>query len=200
MTKSTWLLLLGVVLVASRSKPRRSTFKQWSRADAEAFRDAVEPLGVPVDSALQVYAAESGLNPAASSGIAWGLCQATARTLRAVGWFNSHKTAKEFGTLSVELQSPWISQILAMQLRTTGMRSVGPLDLYVLNFSPAAAKSGANVIYSAPSKEYDANKPLDAAGKGYIERADLQRALDRAKQSEAYKTTAEQLRQLPRTK
>jgi hypothetical protein len=197
MTKSTWLLLLGVLLATSYRKPRRgSTFKQWSKDDCEAFRDAIQPLGVPIDSALQVYAAESGLNPAASSGIAWGLCQATAPTLRAVGWFNNHKTAKEFGTLSVELQSPWISQILAMQLRTTGMKSISPLDLYVLNFSPAAAKSGANVIYSAPSKEYMANKSLDAAGKGYIDRADLQRALDRARQSQAYQITSEQFRTL----
>lgn len=194
------LVLLGVANRGAKRGARPSTWKRWTDYEATSFVDAMLPTGVPIQALLNVYAAESGLDPHASSGIAWGLCQAIESTLKSVGWFKDHKKAAEFGALSVDRQAPWIALILASQIRAIGFTPKSALDLYVANFSPLAARSRADVLYRAPSKAYEANRGLDRAKKGYIDRADLTNALERARASVPYLETMAQVERLTAAK
>jgi hypothetical protein len=172
---------------------------QWSDDDAKAFVSHVQALGVPLEAALQVYAAESGLDPQASSGIAWGLAQFTGKTLKWLGW---QRSAAEFGGLTVAEQAPWIGKLLKAQVAMLGRVPNSALDLYVLNFWPKAARAGYDVILVRDSREaqeraaYEANKGFDRASKGYITRGDLQTALDRVVHLPALAKVQEQIRRL----
>lgn len=193
------LVLVGVAWRAAKRGAKPSVWKPWSDNDAQTFADELVPLGVPLDALLNVYASESGLDPHASSGIAWGLCQAIASTLKSVGWFTDHQKASEFGQLSVAQQAPWVAKILASQIRAIGFIPKNAVELYVANFSPKAAAAHADILYSAPSKAYSKNRGLDktgAAPKGYIDRADLNAALERARASRPYLDTSNQMRRL----
>lgn len=194
---NTTLILVGLVLVgvayrgAKGHSAKPTKFRPWTASDAEAFVDAVAPTGVPLDAALAVYAAESGLDPAASSGVAWGICQAIAGTLKAIGWT---RPAKEFAALRVSEQAPWVGRLIAYQIRAIGFTPKSSLDLYVANFSPLAARNHSDVIYRAGTNAYDKNRNLDQGKKGFIDRADLAAALTRAVNSTAYQTTLAQVR------
>ena len=172
---------------------------EWSDDDARAFTAAVKAANVPVEAALQVYAAESGLDPQASSGIAWGLAQFVGPTLKGLGW---QRSAAEFGGLSVAEQAPWIAKLLRQQVAMLGRVPSSALDLYILNFWPAAARAGYDVILvrdSQVAKErqaYAKNKGLDRAGKGYITRGDLQTSLDRVVHLPALGRVQAQIRRL----
>lgn len=205
------LVLVGlVVLNVRKSLPLPAAGKtgakrmprpgvEWSDDDALAFTQAVKAAGVPVDAALQVYAAESGLDPQASSGIAWGLAQFVGKTLKGLGW---QRSAAEFGGLTVAEQAPWITKLLKAQVAMLGRVPNSALDLYILNFWPAAARAGYDVILvrdSQVAKErqaYAANKGLDRAGKGYITRGDLQTSLDRVVHLPALGRVQAQIRRL----
>lgn len=210
--KINWplLMLVGLVVVGVRrslplptgqagAKRRPRPNVEWSDDDAKAFVAAVKAAAVPVDLALQVYAAESGLDPQASSGIAWGIAQFTGRTLKSFGW---QRSAAEFGGLSVAEQAPWITQLLKSQVSMLGRVPSSALDLYVLNFWPAAARAGYDVILVRDSREarerqaYEKNKGFDRAGKGYITRADLQSSLDRVVHLPALGRVKDQIRRL----
>lgn len=204
------LVLVGLVVFSARKRlplpagktgakrmPRPNV--EWSDDDALAFTAAVKAAGVPVEAALQVYAAESGLDPQASSGIAWGLAQFVGKTLKGLGW---QRSAAEFGGLSVAEQAPWIAKLLKQQVAILGRVPSSALDLYVLNFWPAAARAGYDVVLvrdSQVAKErqaYAANKNLDRAGKGYITRGDLQTSLDRVVHLPALGRVQAQIRRL----
>lgn len=204
------LVLVGLVVFSVRKKLPLPTGKtgakrmprpgvEWSDDDALAFTTAVRAAGVPVDVALHVYAAESGLDPQASSGISWGLAQFIGKTLKGLGW---QRSAAEFGGLSVAEQAPWITKLLRDQVRMLGRVPSSALDLYVLNFWPAAARAGYDVILvrdSQVAKEreaYEANKGFDRQRKGYITRGDLQAALDRVVHLPALGRVQAQIRRL----
>ena len=89
------------------------------------FVREVESIGVPAETALLVYAAETNLDPHASSGIAWGLPQMIGTTLKAIGWGSK---PSDFGVLSVAMQAPWIAKLLALQARIIGFVPKDPLD------------------------------------------------------------------------
>lgn len=166
---------------------------RWTDAEFQAFRRAVEPTGVPVPVALQVYAAESGLNPKATSGAAWGIPQMIESTLRAVGW---GPPPADFARLSAAGQAPWIGKLLAMQIKQIGFVPKTATDLYVANFSPLAASNHSDVIYRKGSQAYDANFQLDHGQKGYINRADLALRLGQAENDPAYRAALEQWERL----
>ena len=204
------LVLVGLVVFGARTKLPLPTGKtgakrmprpgvEWSDDDARAFVAAVKAANVPVEAALNVYAAESGLDPQASSGIAWGLAQFVGRTLKGLGW---QRSGAEFGGLSVAEQAPWITRLLKSQVAMLGRAPSSALDLYVLNFWPAAARAGYDVILvrdSRVAKEREAyakNKNLDRAGKGYITRGDLQTSLDRVVHLPALGRVQAQIRRL----
>ena len=204
------LVVLGLALAyASRSSsPSTSNLPakrmpragvRWSDDDVRAFVSAVEASGVPVDYALHVYAAESGLDPMASSGISWGLPQFIGQTLRAMGWSGK---AADFGLLSVREQAPYVGKLLRTQVATLGRVPTSPVDLYAVNFWPASARSGSDVILvrdSLDAKERDAyqkNQGLDRAKKGYITRGDLQTSLDRVVRLPALARVQDQIRRL----
>jgi len=190
------LLLVGLVLVGvvyrakTGQKAKPTQFRPWTASDVDAFVREVGPSGVPLDAALLVYASESGLDPAASSGIAWGICQAIGSTLKAIGWT---QRASDFGKLTVAQQAPWVARLLAYQIRSIGFTPTNALDLYVANFSPMAAKNHSDVLYRSGTQAYEKNRGLDRGKKGFIDRADLQAALDRAQQTTAYRHTLAQV-------
>lgn len=190
------LVLVGIAFRGAKRGARASSFRPWSDHDALAFVDAMTGTGVPLEALLAVYAAESGLDPHASSGIAWGICQAIESTLKGVGWFAKHKRASEFGKLTVAEQAPWVARVVAAQIRMIGYTPTNALDLYVANFSPLAARNRSDVIYRAGSLAYDKNRALDVDKKGHIDRSDLNRALERAVKSEPYLVTIAQIRRL----
>lgn len=158
----------------------------WSDDDMRAFLAAVQGAGVPVDTVLPVYAAESGLDPAASSGIAWGLAQFTEPTLRGFGWRNG---GPAFGGLTVAQQAPYIGRLLKTQVTTLGRVPTDSVDLYAVNFWPESAKRGDQIILMRDSRvakeraAYAGNRNLDKARKGWIDRDDLKAALERAPKS-----------------
>lgn len=167
----------------------------WSDDDMFVFANHVQQTGVPVAAALAVYTAESNLNPAAVSQTnASGLAQIMPATLRDIGYSDS---PAEFRKLSVADQAPWIQQLLEYQIKSIGFTPSTALDLYVANFSPAAAKSKAFVIYDsqkpAELAAYNANRGLDTKHKGNIDRNDLGAYLRSWIDSDTYRRAIEQL-------
>lgn len=164
-----------------------------------AFRAAVEASGVPIDAALQVYASESGLDPAASAGTAWGLPQFSASTLRGIGWKDP---PARFADLSVAQQAPWIGRLLKSQVAYLGYVPQSAVELYAVNFWPAAARRREDVILvrdSQDARERDAyvkNAGLDRARKGWISREDLQVSLNRVAKLPALERARAQARRL----
>lgn len=198
------MLVLGLlVLVGVYARPKRRGAAgsrpviEWADHEMRAFIDEVEPIGVPLEAVLQVYTAESGLDPKASSGIAWGIPQLTARTLKDLGW---SKPGREFGKLGVAQQAPWIAKLLAYQARMIGFVPKNALDLYVANFKPAAFAKDEQILYRSPSDAYNKNAGLDRAKKGYIERDDLRPGLESARFSQTYQRAIAQLERLRRAK
>lgn len=194
------LLLVLVALGASKgSSKRRPRDVRWSDDDMRAFQRAVEASGVPVDIALHVYASESGLDPAASSGSSWGLPQFIEQTLRGLGY---RGTPSSFGALSVAEQSPWVERLLKSQVAYLGRVPRDAVDLYALNFWPAAAKRGDDAVVVRDSRDgreraaYVANATLDRSRKGYISRDDLQTSLNRVAKLPALVRAREQIRRL----
>lgn len=188
-----------LLLIGSTTKPRRrgahasAPLVEWSDYDMRKFIAEVAPIGVPLDAVLMVYAAESGLDPRASSGIAWGVPQLTARTGKDIGWT---RPMPEFATLPVSQQAPWIAKLIAYQARMIGFVPSNALDMYVANMSPRAAREHADVLYRAGTEAYENNASLDTGRKGFIDRKDLQDALNRAAQTETYRRALAQLRRV----
>ena len=188
------VLLIGTVTKAKRRGARPSAkLVEWSDYDMRAFIDETGSIGVPLEAALMVYTAESGLDPKASSGIAYGLPQLTGRTAKDLGWT---RPIREFGTLTVAQQAPWIAKLQAYQARMIGYVPATALELYVANFSPKAAQARSDVIYRQGTESYAKNASLDRDHKGYISPNDLQVSLNQAAQTETYKRAVAQLRRL----
>jgi hypothetical protein len=158
-----------------------------------AFIANVGPLGIPLPDSLLVYAAESGLDPTASSGIAFGICQLTQIAAKQIGWT---RPLREFGTLSITEQAPWVARLQAEQIRMIGYTPKNALELYVANLSPKAAKERSEVIYRQGTPEYAKNFRLDRDKKGYIAAADLNVSLERARTTTTYKNALAQLERL----
>lgn len=184
----------------SQSKPKRrgrAAGPPWTDEEMFTFNNYVKGTLVPTDAALLVYTAESNLDPSASSGIAWGLAQITAPTLREIGWTDK---AADFGKLGVADQAPWIAKLLQYQSKSIGFTPSNALDLFVANLSPAAAAKKSITIYdgSVPSQAeaYKKNKGLDRAHKGYITRNDLNAVLTELETSETYMRAIDQLRRM----
>lgn len=196
-----WAALLGLLLLSRGDSKRRPTAAgaRWSDEDMRAFVKAVEASGVPLDAALQVYAAESGLDPAASSGIAWGIPQFTAQTLRGLGYSGD---GPSFGRLSVAEQAPWIGRLLKSQVAYLGYTPQDAVDLYAVNFWPLGARGHTEVIVvrdSVNARErtaYQKNAGLDRAKKGTITRDDLRVSLARVAKLPALAKAREQARRL----
>lgn len=203
-TSNVWgwgalLLLVAMVSRSSSSAKRRPRDVHWSDDDMRAFKSAVEASGVPLDVALQVYASESGLDPAASAGTAWGLPQFIESTLRGLGWKDA---PSRFAQLSVAQQAPWIGRLLKSQVAYLGYVPQTAVELYAVNFWPAAAKRREDVILVRDSQDarerraYAANAGLDRARKGWIAREDLQVSLNRVSKLPALERARAQARRL----
>lgn len=186
------LLLLFVFARRRGAKAPRGTFT-WSEHDMREFVRELEPLGIPLEESLLVYTAESGLDPRASSGIAYGIPQLTAIAAKQIGWT---RPLREFGTLTVAQQAPWIARLQAAQIRQIGYTPKNALELYVANLSPKAARERADVIYREGTDNYAKNASLDRGHKGYIAPSDLSVQIDAARSSAVYKRALELLAQI----
>ena len=159
------------------------------------FMDEVASLGLVPEDVLAVYTAESGLDPAATSDSAFGIPQLTRDTAKAIGWQGN---VRDFAKLSVADQIPWITKLLAAQIRSIGYVPANALELYVANFSPRAARDRDNVLYRAGSAAYDnpTNRRLDRENKGFISSDDLAVSLRQAQNSAVYLAAIEQVRRI----
>lgn len=188
------MLAVGSKYVEQRRGARASAkYTKWSDSDMRLFIAELGPLGIPLADSLLVYAAESGLDPKASSGIAWGIAQITSQTLKGIGW---PRTAREFGALPLSEQIPWVARLQAAQIRSIGYTPKNALELYVANFSPKAARERATVIYQQGSDAYAKNWQLDRDRKGFIAPSDLDYRLQIARNGLPYRTAIEQLKRL----
>jgi len=198
--KGAWILLALVVLtVGVKTVPKRRGGKasrsvvKWTDNDMQRFMDEVRPLGIPLADSLLVYTAESGLDPTASSGIAFGVPQLTQIAAKQIGWT---RPLREFGTLTVAEQAPWIAKLQASQIRMIGYTPKDALELYVANLSPKAAAARSEVIYRQGTDAYTKNANLDRDHKGYIAAADLKVSLDRARSTTTYQDAVKQMERL----
>jgi hypothetical protein len=190
--------LMALIMLATTTAHRRGTSParagvRWSDREMRLFADEVSSIGVPPEAALLVYTAESGLDPAASSGPAYGIPQLTKETAKDIGWTSR---IAEFGKLSVAEQIPWIGRLLAYQARSIGHVPKDSTDLYVANFCPRAARTNDDVLYRRGSVAYEKNMQLDRDRKGFISRSDLAESLRRAEQSGTYRAAVAQLRRV----
>jgi hypothetical protein len=199
--KQIWLALGLFWFMGQQSKKRggRTLGPEWSDEDMLVFNGHVKGTGVPTEAALLVYTVESNLDPHASSGIAWGLPQITAQTLKGIDW---SEPAADFGKLGVADQAPWVEKLLRYQIAAIGFTPATALDLYVANLSPLAARNKSITIYDGSVKEqaaaYKANRGLDRSSpkKGYITRNDLNSVLTEAETWETYTRAVDQLRRI----
>ena len=189
------LFMLATTAHRRGTSPARAGVR-WTDREMRLFADEVASIGVPPEAALLVYTSESGLDPTASSGPAFGIPQLTAGTAKAIGW---QSRIADFGKLSVADQIPWIGRLLAYQARSIGFLPKTASDLYVVNFCPRAAREGDDVLYRRGSIAYAKNAQLDRTGKGYISRGDLDESLRRAEQSTTYRAALAQLRRIKET-
>ncbi len=187
------------LLVGSRIVPKRRGATasrdpmKWTDDEMRKFIDELKPLGVPLADSLLVYASESGLDPKASSGIAFGIPQLTQIAAKQIGWT---RPLREFGSLTVSEQIPWVAKLQAAQIRMIGYTPANAKELYVVNFSPKAAAARSEIIYRKGTKAYERNAGLDRDGKGYITASDLAVSLERARAGTTYKTALAQLERL----
>ena len=198
--KGAWIALAIVLLaVGSKTIPKRRGASgsrdamKWTDQEMRTFIAEVGPTGVPLAAALNVYTAESGLDPKASSGIAFGICQLTQIAAKQIGWT---RPLREFGQLTLAQQIPWVAKLIVSQIKMIGYTPKTALELYVANFSPKAAAARSERIYEAGTKAYERNASLDRDHKGYIAASDLQVSLNRAKSSQTYKDAIAQLERL----
>lgn len=198
--KGGWIVLALVVLtLGAKTIPTRRGAKasrgvmRWTDSEMRTFIAEIGPTGVPLEDALQVYTAESGLDPQASSGIAWGIPQLTKIAAKQIGWT---RPLREFGSLTVSQQIPWIAKLIASQIRMIGYTPKTALELYVANFSPKAAAARSEVIYRQGMPSYTQNANLDRDHKGYIAASDLKVALDRARSTTTYQDAVKQMERL----
>jgi hypothetical protein len=188
------VLVVGTMTKAKRRGARPSAkLVEWSDHDMRAFIEQTSSIGLPLEAALLVYTSESGLDPTASSGLAWGIPQLTQIAAKQIGWT---RPVREFATLTVAQQAPWIAKLQAAQIRMIGYTPKDALELYVANLSPKAAKARSEVIYREGTDAYAKNANLDRDHKGYIAAADLKVSLNQAAQTETYKRAVAQLRRL----
>lgn len=180
------LLVFALFAAGSRRRGSRAPSGKfgWSEHDMRQFVAEIEPLGVPLEDSLLVYAAESALDPRASSGVAYGIPQLTQIAAKQIGWT---RPLRDFGTLSVANQAPWIARLQASQIRQIGYVPANALELAVANFSPKAARERSTVIYRQGTDAYAKNSGLDSDHKGFIAPLDLDRALNRTRESGIYK-------------
>jgi len=174
------------------TRPPRQSMR-WVDRDMHLFMDEVESLGLRAEDVLKVYAAESGLDPAATSDSAFGIPQLTRDTAKAIGWQGN---VRDFAKLSVGEQIPWITKLLAAQIRSIGYVPQDALELYIANFCPRAARDRDNILYRSDSEAYKANWRLDRANKGYISSDDLADSLRQVQNSAVYQTALEQVRRI----
>lgn len=168
----------------------------WSDAELEAYARELGPI-VSLEPYLSVLALESGLDPAASSGSAWGLNQAQGALLFAAGWPSSPAA---FGNLDVQQQLPWIAKMLRRQINAIGYTPSTAAELLRMQLSPRAARDRSDVVFDARSDAtfYAANSWLDRNKTGRVTMADLARELGAVEQQQRYRSHVERLRALRR--
>ncbi len=124
----------------------------------------------PNDLKALMYS-ESGCRPNAvnRNGGATGIIQFMPATARSLG-----TTTQQLRNMSIEQQLPYVERYLARVKRDAGIPSGQRLDagtLYALTFLPAFAKR--EILCSAGSNYYNANRGLDRNRDGHITKTDL---------------------------
>lgn len=136
--------------------------------------------GIPLEHLLLMFYAESGLDPQATSGAAWGINQAQGPLLKLAGF---HGNPPDYCLLSVREQLPIVRKCVQVQINAIGHAPQTPGEVWRMNLSPSAAQKRSEVIYArdnpAQRRFYEANKALDTGNKGTITLSDLETRIGR---------------------
>jgi len=131
--------------------------------------DTVHRLGIPAEWLADIMFLESGFNPKAKNpnGTATGLIQFI------------ESTAKELGTTTARLaamtniqQLPYVERYFGNWFNRLGKPKDG-FELYVLTFYPAWFNKSDDT--RLPDSAYNANRGIDADGKGFITKGDFRK-------------------------
>ena len=137
----------------------------------DRVKQIADKIGCDYKDLLGVMHSESGLNSKAQNtkGGAAGLIQFLPSTARELG-----TTTDALRNMSAVQQLDYVEKFLVMVKNRSALKGKSKLsagDLYTLVFMPA--KAGGEVITSAGSRSYAANKGLDANGDGMITKTEL---------------------------
>lgn len=156
--------------------------------------DVATRQGVLAEDLLLVLFIESGVKSgAANPHGAYGLNQMLASVLKEVGW---SKSPQEYAALPAEEQILWVEKYLTTMKKIVGVKLDTPAKLYQANFLPGTLKRGDDpsiVLAIAGHPYYDNNQILDFDKDGKITVGDLQRFVEKKRQSPAFKSLLNQL-------
>jgi hypothetical protein len=140
--------------------------------DMRALAAAVRAVGYDPRVVLQVYNAESQLDPSVVNPATHtqGLAQLAPDTLKALGYTGD---PLQFHTLGVQGQLPWIQALLRSQTAANGGQvPTTPGRLMHLQLSPSTMGRGTVALVKG-EPGYAANASLDRTGKGFVDEDDL---------------------------
>lgn len=137
----------------------------------DRVKQIANKIGCDYKDLLGVMHSESGLNSKAtnSKGGATGLIQFMPSTARELG-----TTTDALRNMSALQQLDYVEKFLVMVKNRSALKGKAKLsagDLYTLVFMPG--KAGGEVVASAGSSAYTANKGLDSNGDGQITKSEL---------------------------
>jgi hypothetical protein len=182
--------------------PERRRVYAWSAEDFDAAKRAAYQLNVPLLDLLAVFSIETGgtFNPGIVN--CWpdgetccgavGLNQITPPNAAAMGI--SNETRLSLMDMTPAEQMPYV--VRSFQAAMAGKWKAGAwpksddVTLYQVNLAPGTVPN--EVLYSAPSTNYQANKGLDVDGDGRITRSDLRTVIDKHKTSQRTRSMYQQ--------
>lgn len=161
----------GQYTATSGNRSASSGAKGLNKQFLDRVKQIANKIGCDYKDLLGVMHSESGLNSKAtnSKGGATGLIQFMPSTARELG-----TTTDALRNMSAVQQLDYVEKFLVMVKNRSALKGKAKLsagDLYTLVFMPG--KAGGEVIASAGSSAYFANKGLDTNGDGQITKSEL---------------------------
>lgn len=153
------------------SQTKNFSKKSFTQRENQLINEVAQRINCDPNDLKAVMYSESGCNPAAvnSSSGATGLIQFMPSTAKRLG-----TTTQQLKNMSIEQQLPYVEKYLSTTKKDAKIPQSQKLDagtLYSLIFLPAFANR--EILCSAGSKYYNANKGLDKNKDGQITKTDL---------------------------
>lgn len=171
--------------------PERRKVYAWTEADFAAAKRAAAELNVPLLDLFAVFSIETGgtFNPGIVNCWPDGVtcCGAIGlnQILNSKAMGINEEQRRALMDMTPEEQMPYVVRSFQAAMRSKWAPGHWPkiddVTLYQINLAPATVPN--EVLYSAPSTNYNANKGLDVDGDGKITRSDLRIIVDKHKAS-----------------